>query len=140
MRARLMNWRVIFGALLVATLSTPAFCASWEDAISANEKRSTQFADKARELNGEFPFLGTAVNELHVKEHSCAILGRMLGKTGLISHLEEPIPEAFLEDVKDPSSKEENAYAYAYSSLSLDNWVVNAKRLLKASEPERVRE
>ena len=101
---------------------------SWDEAIAAVRERSAQMTERADEL-GEEVFLGTIANELDIPWHRCSILGRMLGYTDHVGHLEPEYP--------DPDSDTGNGYRYA--ARSLDNWVRVAEYLLSQPTDRRVR-
>ncbi len=110
--------------------------ASWASAIASVEKLREGFERRRR---GEWVHMGTALNELHVKEHSCSILGRMLGKERQIKHLEIDYSDTALAGFHD-NRPEVSDDDLAVAMISLDNWLVNAQRLVAARPDERVRE
>jgi hypothetical protein len=113
-------------ALLVALPKSP-LATTWEAAIAAVESRATEYSKRADALG--YPIsVGTALNELHVPIHQCAILGRMLGKAELIVDLEPEYPAI-----------SRTGYEFRVAAISLNNWAFTARRLLKLDEPRRVR-
>lgn len=110
--------------------------ASWASAIASVEKLREGFERRRR---GEWVHMGTALNELHVNEHSCSILGRMLGKVRYIKHLEVDYSDEALAGFNDnqPGVSDDDL---AVAMISLDNWISNAQRLVNASPDERIRE
>ncbi|PCJ75346.1 MAG: hypothetical protein COA53_05410 [Rhodobacteraceae bacterium] len=77
--------------------------------------------------------MGTALNEVDVPKHECAILGRMLEKTAVISHLE-------VMEIPNLASNltEDEAFEIKTIAQSLSNWAYIARRLLKLSEAEQI--
>ena len=74
-------------ALLVPSISTPAKAqpeTSWTNALAQVERLRA----KIRNRSVEHVYVGSMLNEIHVPEHSCSILGRMLGKHRAIHHFE----------------------------------------------------
>ena len=112
--------------LLFAPCATRAQ-TSWDDAIRRVEVLRDEMNRKADALG--YPIsLGTALNEYHVVEHTCAILGRMLGKADLIGHLEEFLPET-----------SDDGHEFRLAALSLENWLHNARRIQAMAESRQVR-
>lgn len=111
---------------------------TWPAAIRNVELLLEQYLETADELlrqqdeyyaSGNYSPLsynGKLCANCYWPEHQCAILGRMLGKTGVITHLEAPLPSL--------SSSLESILSAADS---LDQWLFTANRLLEASEAER---
>ncbi|SFL38510.1 hypothetical protein SAMN04488004_11668 [Loktanella salsilacus] len=79
------------------------------------EDMANSYFEIARE-KGFDGWLGTAYNEIDVDMHLCAILGRMVGHTDEIAHLEPPQPD------EDADGRE-----FMIASNSLNNWVIAAK-------------
>ena len=104
---------------------------SWDDAIASVEARAIEIWSLAESRGLQSRFLGTAFNELHVREHSCSILGRMLGKADAIAEAERST-EFDLE--------QEDEHETGLAAHSLDNWVHNARRLKELSEERRIEE
>lgn len=96
-------------------LGSPAFCKSWEEAIKDVEALSESFYQTSRD-KGFNEALGTAYNEVDVEMHLCAILGRMVGHTDAIVHLEPPQPT--------PNAP---GRVFAIAAQSLANWVIAAR-------------
>lgn len=102
---------------------------SWEEAIARVDARSERYWQRAEALGLPIRALGSGLNELHVEEHTCSILGRMLNKDALIENLE-----------KSTNFDLQNAdfMTYGMAAHSLDNWVYTAKRLLKFDNDRRI--
>ena len=115
-------------AIFLATIAFPAqaIANQWDEAIAKAEKRAQNYHDRATALG--FPVhAGTMFNELDVSVHACSILGRLLKRESLIKHLEQKYPN----QSKDGSD-------FRYAAISLDNWALTARRLLKLDEPRRI--
>ncbi len=118
----------VIGFCVTLLLGSPAIAderEDWMEAIAVVSQMSEDYTQRANAA-GESLFLGTAMNELDVSRHTCSILGRMLGKTDLIIHLETPYPQ---------TTNGESTFRAA--SISLDNWVYVARRMLDISVPLR---
>lgn len=113
-------------AAFLVVLPVSSWAESWPQAIANVERLRKQMEERADDL-GYPVHLGTAYNEYKVKEHECAILGRMLGKTDAIAHLEEELPR----ESRDGSE-------FRFAALSLSNWIFTAKRLLDEPFDRRV--
>lgn len=122
---------LLLAAVLVSAAPLQAGATSWTEAIAAVEERSEELWQLAKRRGLEGRHLGTSYNELHAKEHSCAILGRMLDKADLIVVLEKETEM----DVSATGGQDTGLAAH-----SLSNWVHNAKRLVAADEKRRIRE
>ena len=99
---------------------------NWDQAIENVEKNMDMLLDKARELDA--PFLGSMYVTIDAQEHHCAILGRMVGRSSYIVHLEEPLPT---------NSEDGTEYLIAHQSLS--NWVTIARGLRSETQASRIR-
>ncbi len=118
-------------ALFSFTLALPtiAMSMSWERAIESVKKREAELYEKAEELRTEDTgHLGSIYGTYNMQEHRCSILGRMLGKTEAIRHLEE-----------EPFEGSDDAYEYLIEANNLGNWVYAAERLIKRSKAWKVR-
>ena len=104
---------------------------SWDKVIAKVEERADQIWQRGKSLGAD-TFLGTAVNEVDIPKHECAILGRMLGVPSLISKLEYH-PEPQLSDTPDW----EELFELMVYSQSLSNWVFVANRIQSLSETEK---
>lgn len=109
----------------------PATAVSWQEAIVATEARVEELWLLAQSRGLEGRHIGNLYNEWHADQHTCSILGRMLGKTDLIVEIERSTEI----DVSGTDGQETGIAA-----RSLDNWVFIAKRLLDSNEDRRVRE
>lgn len=116
---------------LVAIMPAALSADSWENAIAAVEAKSEEIWKLAEARGLESKFLGAIYNELDAKEHSCSILGRMLGKPEAIADVEATV-EHDLSDL-DPHST-------GLAAHSLDNWVYIARRLLTTTKERRIEE
>lgn len=112
----------------VAGSTRPAMAMSWQEATRTVERQSDELWDRARE-EGFVGHLGTGLNELHVAEHQCAILGRMLGQTEAIRELETSTE--IDTDAADP-------HTIALAAHSLGNWAFVARRLLDTDRERRI--
>jgi hypothetical protein len=109
----------------VCMLASPTLAASWQDAIAAVKANAAAMSEKADAL-GYPVHIGTAYNEYRIREHSCAILGRMLGKANVTKHLEF-----------DPPAVSKEGFEFRLEAVSLDNWVSAAKYILALSKEQR---
>lgn len=118
-------------ALALTLFAIPAKSKSWEETIFQVESKADSLWEKGRKLGAD-TFLGTAVNEIDVPRHQCAILGRMLGMEEIIRSLEEsPEPKLSLNPTTD------ELYLLMLHSLSLSNWALVAQSILGESDTER---
>jgi hypothetical protein len=119
---------------LMALLPTPvaSHSVSWKDAIARVEASAEKYRTYARErgVTGAGSMYGT----LDVARHTCAILGRMLGHTEAIRHLEEMEYPPLLSN-----GEEDYAHSMLVFSVSLGNWVFSARQALKASKVQRIK-
>lgn len=83
---------------------------------------------------GAHPHVGTMFNEWDVNKHSCFILGNLLDKTNTVKALE------VVYDTDTSGINEDNAHDFQVMTVSLDNFVGNAERILKLSRDERILE
>lgn len=75
---------------------------------------------------------GTAFNEIHIPEHSCVVLGQLLGKADLVRALEIRYAPDF------ETQTTENASDLRIMGNSLGNFATVAARILDMSHDERV--
>jgi hypothetical protein len=80
-----------------------------------------------------FVHLGTALNEIHVPQHRCSILARLLGRTEATNNIE--IDYSAVRDGQTGTSD----YDLAVAVLSIDNWLINARTILDMPREARVR-
>ncbi|WGI22395.1 hypothetical protein [Amylibacter sp. IMCC11727] len=106
---------------------------SWNDAIKAVSLEAERY--KAFAHKNDITWAGVLYNGYKVKEHSCAILGRMLGKQNEVEAL-----ESFEYPQLNESTNPELAHDMLVFSISLENWVENARRLVGTPQTERVSE
>lgn len=121
----LMILRVLFCICFLTNVSNAR--SSWDIAIEKAEVFRDEMNKKADALGYSYA-LGSIYNEHNVKEHTCAILGRMLGKTSLIGHLEEPLPK-----------NSEDGFEFRLAAHSLDNWIFTVRRLQKMPKTRKIR-
>lgn len=101
--------------------------------LPGKEALSKKFWQGAMDA-GAYAQVGTAFNEIHVNEHSCYILGILLNRESEVRNLEI----SYESDVTDIN--EENAHDFQVMSVSIDNFVGNAERVLNLTRDERVLE
>lgn len=118
--------RIFTIILCLVSVSHAALAIDWDQAIENVEKNMELLLDKARELDA--PFLGSMYVTIDAQEHHCSILGRMVGKTSYIDHLEKPLPTY---------SEDGTEFLVAHQSLS--NWVTIARGLRSETQPSRIR-
>ena len=127
------------GVLLTTALLTffsltgAAHSVSWEEAIQKAEATAEEFYSNSKQSGYGAWWLGTASNDIGVREAECSILGRMLGKTEFIAELE------FIEwpEAK-PNMTWEEAEKVLTAARLFENWAYTAKRILRLSEAERI--
>jgi hypothetical protein len=117
--------------LFVVSFIPGADAKSWDETIAQVEHRADQVWQRGKSLGAD-TFLGTAVNEIDIPKHECAILGRMLGVSSLILGLEYH-PEPPLSEAPD----QEELFDLMVYSHSLSNWALVARRSVTLSEPEK---
>lgn len=118
-------------ALSMQILAGSAHAISWTEAIDNVENTAKKYFDYAVEVGGT-SWAGTMYNGYKFQEHSCAILGRMLGHSDGIKHIEE-----FEYPPMDARSDPHDLLVF---SISLDNWSAAARRAVKAKDHERINE
>lgn len=112
-------------------LAGAAHAVSWTDAIENVERAAKEYREYAVEVGGT-SWAGTMYNGYKSQEHSCAILGRMLGHADAITHIEEfEYP---------PIDSRSDPHDLLVFSISLDNWAGAARRAVNAEEHERINE
>ena len=79
---------------------------------------------------------GTSFNSAGVPQHWCSILGRLLGMTDLIEHLEREYTRA--EDITNPNLSDLERQDLSIDLLELDNWVSVAYQIGEMSHDRRV--
>jgi hypothetical protein len=118
-------------ATYASLFSSQLAAKNWDETIVLVEKRAAEIWERGKSLGAD-TFLGTAVNEVDIPKHKCAILGRMLGHVGAVSELEEhPEPELS----SDPTSEE--LYNLMVYSHSLSNWVFVARSATAQTKIQR---
>lgn len=120
-------------AILISALLFPlsAVAVSWSDAIAATEAKAEELWQLAQSRGLEGRHIGTLYNELHADEHTCSILGRMLGKSDLIAEIERSTEI----DISQTDGQDTGVAA-----RSLGNWAFIARRLLDSTDERRIRE
>lgn len=112
---------------LAPPLAAPAAAqTSWAAAAAAVERQRAAYYQRAIALGAEH-YLGTMHNEWDIPEHTCAILGRMLGRADLIGHLEPAYPPLSSNDGMD----------IRLAAHSMENWLGVLRILLDRSQTER---
>lgn len=101
----------------------------WEVAIDRVEESAQQYSDYAFNILGS-RWVGPANNSIKFNSHRCAILGRMLGQSEAIKHIENfDYP---------PLDRSSDAFDLLVFSLTLENWVAAARASLEMNRDERV--
>jgi hypothetical protein len=116
----------VLAAFLLVFTASSASAGQWEDSIARVKEMQRSIDNKARAL-GAGP-AGSAYNGLDFEKHRCSILGRMLGRTGVVAHLE----------VEYPWQTENNGDTLRLMSASLDSWVAVATELKDFDRPRRI--
>lgn len=75
----ILNFRTLIYLAVFAVFISPADAKPWQQAIEDVQKNADEMTRRADEL-GHPVALGTLVNEIDIPQHTCSILGRMLGK------------------------------------------------------------
>lgn len=101
--------------------------------IPGKEALSKKLWDAAMEAGAD-AHVGTMYNEWDVNKHSCYILGILLKRESMVRDL------LVSYDTDTANINVENAHDYQVMTISLDNFVANANRLLKLSRDERILE
>lgn len=83
---------------------------------------------------GAHSHVGTMFNEWDVNKHRCFILGNLLGKKDVVRSLDVSY------DTDTSGINEDNAHDFQVTTISLDNFVINAESILKRSRDERILE
>lgn len=108
-------------------ITLPAFGRGWAESISSVQKDAEKYRTYA--VTNGTSWAGTMYNGYHLERHGCAILGRMLGYADSIAHLEK-MEYPPLDGSVDP-------HDILIFSISLENWVAEAKWALDANEDSR---
>jgi hypothetical protein len=121
-------WRLTLLVLIGLGSFSEASAKSWSQAILDVEALAQSYRQKY-EAMGFDGTVGTAYNEVDVKMHQCAILGRLVGHKNAIVHLEPPQPRP-----------EATARDFAIAATSLENWTIAAKyhRALSSNQKRRM--
>jgi hypothetical protein len=130
-RFRSVSIYSVITLILAVSFGSPISANSWAQSIQLVEERAARIWERGRSLGAD-THLGTAVNEIDIPKHRCAILGRMLGRADLIKKLEYH-PEPSISS--NPSWDE--LYNLMLYSHSLSNWVLVANAILNQSEDEK---
>ncbi|MEJ6404216.1 hypothetical protein [Yoonia sp. 2307UL14-13] len=117
----------------LALCGTAAYAKPWDETIADVSLLSERLFDalRSREVDEAF---GKALLFLDEDRHTCAILGRMVGRADQIRHLEEM---EITEPAEDMSA--EDIDAMLVDAFSLQTWAMVAERLVGYSEDERIR-
>ncbi|MEH6740283.1 MAG: hypothetical protein V7695_17335 [Sulfitobacter sp.] len=120
-----------FTFLFIVLFPLDVAAKSWSEAIADVEQRADALWEHGRSL-GAPTFLGTAMNEVGAPEHTCGILGRMLGLSDQIKHLEEnPEPE-----LSKPPTEDQLFELMAFAQ-SLNNWAHIAESMRRESDDSK---
>ena len=112
-------------------VDAPAVVARLRKLAGEREALGTKVFQAGVAIDG-FTHAGTAFNEIHIPEHTCFVLGQLLGKSGIVKSVEityEPDYE---------TQTTENASDLRIMSNSLHNFASVAERVLKMPHDERV--
>lgn len=120
---------LLMSLVIISPSGSRAQDIDWEDAIEAVEKSALSYSDYAFEELGS-RWVGPANYSIKFHTHRCAILGRMLGLSEAIQHI-----ETFDYPPLDTSS---DAFDLLVFSLTLENWVAAARASLKMNRDERI--
>lgn len=103
--------------------------------LSREAKAATTLAQRLRtaanRIDDEY-HVGTMYNELNIPQHSCYVLGRLLGQDAFVKHLKI----AYNPNFKLRTA--ENAHSLRVMAISLDNFTNMANLALKMSQEERI--
>lgn len=125
---------IAFSLFALGSINIPtALAKTWSEAIEEVEARSEFLFDEARLRGYGGSWLGTAMNELGVEQHSCAILGRLLGRQEFVIELER-----FHVTEPKPEMTEDEITSMMISARMLENWAFTARRLLELSRDEQI--
>lgn len=103
--------------------------ADWEAAIVRVEKPAMEYADYAFNILGSI-WVGPANYSIKFHTHRCAIIGRMLGQSDAIRHIETiDYP---------PINRSIDAFDLLIFSMTLENWVAAARSTVEMNRDERV--
>ena len=94
---------------------------------------SKELWDGAGTIN-DLTHIGTVFNEVDVEQHNCFILGSLLDRNKVVKKLEVKYEPDYTIRTDD------NAQDLRISANSLDNFVLNAERILAMSRDERILE
>lgn len=112
--------------LLILCSNVSVKAASWQEIIEKVEHRAEEYHQKATALGWDAA--GTLYNEVDKSDHTCAILGKLLGKSDLVKHLEKDYPTV-----------SETGHEFRIAAQSLDNWVGVAKEMLATDKARRIK-
>lgn len=120
--------------LLLCLLSPRSLPAqiNWDEEVKRVESLMEEMTRKADSLQADL--LGTMYNALHIPEHTCSILGRMLGMSEQVTHLVPALPDDDADESEFPGEE------FRVAAHSLYNWLHTLELLRGMSEARRVRE
>lgn len=114
-----------------AKTGNPAVVAALRAEIKEKKALAQKAFDGGVAIDGHTS-AGTAFNEIHIPEHTCVVLGRLLGKAKLVRPLEVEYKLDF------DTQTTENASDLRIMSVSLDNFAGVAEQIMSLSHDERV--
>lgn len=115
--------------MVVLTLADKASAKSWQQAINDVYTLAEVYSAEAERKSGQrLPQLIGNDDTRDTNMHKCAILGRRMGLTDYIRHLEPPQPPL-----------DSSAFVLADNALSLFNWTHSAEWFAGVSQHERVK-
>ena len=117
----------LLGLVAIFIGGAPALATSLSEDISQAERRSATYFQKAKARDGH-DSLGNAWVYYHRAEHTCAILGKILGKRQFTRHLE----------MSYPAISSTNSSALRGAGHSLGNWAQVAGRINEMNRGERI--
>lgn len=99
--------------------------------IERQQKRAEELREYAERFDDDF-HIGTIYNEYLIPQHACFVLGHLLRRGELVTHLANP------ETVDLSDTSADGTHAIRVEAHGMDNFAFTARRLLTMSPDERV--
>lgn len=114
-----------------ALVGDPAVIAALRSEIEEKKALGSKLFQAGVDIDGH-SHAGTAFNEAHIPEHTCVVLGRLLGKPDLVKPLE------ISYDMDREYTSEDDAQELRIMGISAGNFAATATYILEQSHDERI--